>query len=247
MRRLLLSFVVTAGLVGSATAGRADTEAEALLAKAIKAHGGDEALTKYKAVRLRLKVTFAGPDKTPKVWEQLFLAPNKYKDVREGYYLGRKTASIYITDGKEAWTMVDGRPQVLEGRFGDWVVDDAHLKQVMRLVPLKGKEYELKATGETKVDGKPAAGLLVHTKGQKDITLYFDTESGLLVKTERPVYDIYTEKEAKEERFLGDYPKKDTIPYPRKGLVKIGGRKDLSYEVTEVKFLEKADEKQFKK
>jgi hypothetical protein len=30
-------------------------------------------------------------------------------------------------------------------------------------------------------------------------------------------------------------------------LVKVGGRKDLAYEVTDVKFLEKVDEKEFRK
>src|SRR5262245_55073377 len=158
MRRIFLSSYIVAVLVGTAGPGRADTKADALLAKAIKAHGGEEALAKAKAVRLKLKVVIEGPDKTPKVWEQLFLAPNKYKDVREAYYLGRKTEAIYVTDGKEAWTVLDGRSKVLEGRFGEWVTDYAHLMQVMRLVPLKGKEYELKASGEIKVDGKAAAG-----------------------------------------------------------------------------------------
>jgi hypothetical protein len=217
------------------------------LTRAIKAHGGEEALTKYKAVRLKLKVVMAGPDKTPKVWEHLFLAPNKYKDVREGYYLGRKTASIVVTDGKEAWTIVEGRPQLLEGRFAEWVLDDAHLAQVRRLVPLMGKEYELKAAGETRLEGKAANGLLVRTKGQKDITLYFDADSGLLAKTERLVYDNLTEKEVTEERFFQDYPKKGTLPYARKVLVKVNGRKDLSYDVTDVKFLEKAEEREFRK
>jgi hypothetical protein len=247
MRSLLLSCVVVAALVGTAGTGRADTEAEALLARAIKAHGGEEALTKYKAVRLKLKVVLEGPDKTPKAWEQLFLAPNKYKDVREGFYLNRKVASINVTDGKEAWWYVDGRPQVLEGKFGDWLMDDAHLFQVLRLVPLKGKEYELKVVGETKIDGKTAAGLLVRTKGQKDLTLYFDAESGLLVKSERLVYDNLVEKDVTEERFYQGYPKEAELPYARKVTVKVGGRWSMTCDMTEVKFLEKVDEKEFRK
>jgi hypothetical protein len=247
MRVLLLCCFVAAALVGTAGRGRADTEADALLAKAIKAHGGEEALTKYKGVRLKLKAVLEGPDKTPKVWEHLFLAPNKYKDVREAFYLNRKVWSVYMTDGKEVWTYLEGKREVLEGRFAEWVTNDAHLMQVMRLVPLKGKEYELKAVGETKVDGKKAAGLLVRTKGQKDITLYFDADSGLLVKAERQVYDNLVEKEVTEERFYQDYPKKAELPYARKVFTKVGGRKSDSYEVTEVKFLEKVDEKLFRK
>jgi hypothetical protein len=46
--------------------------------------------------------------------------------------------------------------------------------------------------------------------------------------------------------FYQDYPKKAASPYARKVLVKVGGRKDLPSEVTDVKFLEKADEKEFR-
>jgi hypothetical protein len=247
MRSLLLSCLVAAALPGAGGRGRADTQAEALLARAIKAHGGEEALTRCKAVRRQLKVILPGPDKTPKVWEHLFLAPNKYKDVREGYYLGRKTASITVTDGKDVWTIVQGQLELQEGRFAERVRDDAHLVQVMRLVPLRGKEYELKAVGETKVDGKTAAGLLVRTKGHKDVTLYFGADSGLLVKAERPAYDIHTEQEVTEERFYQDYPKKADLPYARKVFVKVGGRNDISYEVTAVKFLQEAAEKEFRR
>jgi hypothetical protein len=247
MRVSIVTLLVAAGLVFPVGLGRADTAADALLDKAIKAHGGEEALVKYKGLRLRLKVILAGPDTKPKTWERLFLAPDKYKDVREGYYLGRRTASVNVTDGKETWTVMEGRAQLLEDKFAEPYKDDAHLMHALRLVPLKGKEYELKAVGETEVDGRTAAGLLVRTRGQKDVTLYFDADSGLLVKTERPVYDIYTEKEAKEERFFRDYPKKDALPYARKVLVVIGGRKDHSYEVSEVKFLEKVDEKEFRR
>jgi hypothetical protein len=87
----------------------------------------------------------------------------------------------------------------------------AHLMQVTRLVPLKGEGYRPRAAGEAKVDGKRAAGLLVRKEGRKDVTPFFDAGSGLLVKSERDVYDGYTETEAREERFYQGYSKKDTL------------------------------------
>jgi hypothetical protein len=246
MRIVILTCLVVAGLVLPA-GGRADTETDALLARAIKAHGGEEALAKYKGLRLRLKVTIAGPDSTPKTWEGLFMAPDKYKEAHEAMYLGRPTVTIDVTNGKESWTVSQGQVQVLEDKFVEWHIDHAHLMQVMRLAPLKQKEYELKAVSEIKVDGKPAAGLLVHTRGQKDITLYFDVATGLLVKTERQVFDPYTEKDATEERFFRDYARKNALPYARMVAVLVGGRKDISYEVTDVRFLEKVEEKEFRR
>jgi hypothetical protein len=62
----------------------------------------------------------------------------------------------------------------VERKLAEAHQDHAHLMQVLRLVPLRDKAYELKAAGEIKVDGKPAVGLWVGTKGQKEITLFFD-------------------------------------------------------------------------
>jgi hypothetical protein len=247
MRFLFLFGFFSAGLLGNAGFGRAEKEAEELLAKAIKAHGGEEALARYKAVRLTLKVTLAGPDTTPKEWKWLFAAPNQFRDVREGYYLGRPTTSIHVTNGKAAWTISEGRAVNVDPRIGEALRDHAHLMQAMRLVPLKEKAYQLKTVGETKVNGKAALGLLVHTKGQRDLTLFFDADSSLLVKVERRTMSTATLEEVKEERFFQDYPKGDPLPWARKVVVKHDGKTVQSYEVRQVKFLEKADKNEFQR
>jgi hypothetical protein len=193
---------------------------------------------------VRLAITYAGPSRTVYNDEWLFAAPDKFKKVAEGYHLGRRVLSVNATDGKVAWRLVEGRPEELEDQFAEWYKDQAHLMQVMRLVPLKEKEYELKPAGETKVEGKAAAALLVRTRGQKDLTLFFDAENGLLVKVERKV--THDGKEIKEEIFYRDYPKKATLPYARKVLVKHDGKAVEYDEVREAKFLEHADEKEFR-
>jgi hypothetical protein len=244
MRYLLLSCLVAGALAGFAAHSRADTDADAILVKAIKAHGGEEALGKYKAVRVKLKWT---EERTRFGYdhEWLFAAPDKYKDTGDGYYLGRKIVTVYATDGKVAWSLAEGRTEEMEDKFADGYKEEAHLMQVMRLVPLKDKAYELKALGKTEVDGKSALGLLVQTQGRKDLTLYFDADSGLLVKVERPVSDGGAE-DIKEERFYQKYPERGPLPYARKVVVKQKGKTVSWYEVREVKFLESADDKEFR-
>jgi hypothetical protein len=246
MRCLFLFGLVAAALVATAGGGRADTEAEALLAKAIQAHGGEEALAGHKALRLKLKVVYEGANQFASNNEWLFAAPDKLKETAEGFSLGRRTVSVTATDGKATWSFANGQTQQLDGKFAEWYKDQAHLHQVMRLVPLKGKEYELKAAGETEVDGKTAVGLLVQTKGQKDITLFFDAESGLLVKVERKVIDSGGE-EVKEERFYRDYPKKGDLPYAGKVLIKHDGKTVEYQEVRDAKFLQDADANEFRR
>jgi hypothetical protein len=245
MRLLLLSCCVAAILSVQVTLGRADMDVDSLLDKAIKAHGGEEALAKCKAVHVKMKVNYEGAaDVYAQEW--LFAAPDKLRHSAEGTYLGRRTVSIYATDGKVAWSLVNGQVETLEGDFAQWYKDQAHLMQAARLTPLKAKECELKAVGETKVDGKTALGLQVRAKGHKDLTLFFDAESGLLVKIERKVRDS-DGQEVKEERFYQDYPKKDGLPYARKVIVKQDGKTVETDEVHDVKFLEKADDKEFRR
>ena len=139
MRSLFLSAFAAILLAGSAGPSRAEPDAEAILAKAIKAHGGEEALAKYPAVRLKLKVILEGNDATPRDWEWLFAAPNKLRHTREGYYLGRRTASVHVTNGKKPWSLRGGRAEPVEGKLAEAHQDHAHLMQVLRLVPLRDK------------------------------------------------------------------------------------------------------------
>jgi hypothetical protein len=60
-------------------------EARAILDKAIKAHGGTEALEKFPCVRLKMHVILPGHSPSPKEWNWLFAAPDRLKEVRESY------------------------------------------------------------------------------------------------------------------------------------------------------------------
>jgi len=54
---------------------------------------------------------------------------------------------------------------------------------VAMLAPLKDKAYTLAPIGEVKVEDRPALGLRVSRKGNRDINLYFDKKTYLRVKT----------------------------------------------------------------
>src|SRR5205823_2726302 len=119
MRYSLLCCFVAATLDGTVNSGRADSEAEALLAKAIKAHGGEKALARHKALRVKLKRTDQ-PTRFTYNHTWLFAAPDKFKDVGDAYYLMRRITAVYATDGKVAWSLVQGSTQELEGKTAEW-------------------------------------------------------------------------------------------------------------------------------
>jgi hypothetical protein len=251
MRSVLLSCFAALALIVLAGAVQADTETDAILVKAIEAHGGREALAKYGAVRMKWKVILAGNDATPKEWTVLFAAPGKLKEVREGYYLGKRNDSVWITDEKGSWQVLGGKASPAMAKLAEFYKGEVHLIQVLRLVPLQGKGYELAAVDGKKVSGKPTVGLRVRAKGQMDVTLFFDKESGLLAKVERLQINTSYLEQMVEERFYKDYPKTDPknapIAVARNVTVLHNGNANLKIEVQDVKFLEKFEKDEFRR
>jgi hypothetical protein len=126
--------------------------------------------------------------------------------------------------------------------------DIGHVMQVARLAPLKDKAYELTLIGDDKVEGKKVVGVRVTKKGSKDVSLFFDKETGMLMKVEHRGVAPGTEMEVNEERIITEYGKnKDGVPYAKKVVVKHDGKQFLEAEIIEAKLLEKLDDSEFKK
>src|SRR5262249_31340150 len=84
----------------------------------------------------------------------------------------------------------------------------SHRHRVTTLVPLlEDPGFTLTALGEAKVEGRAALGVKVAFKGRPDLSLYFDQESGLLVKYDYRLQGAGGPKGdgALEETVLRDY------------------------------------------
>jgi HEAT repeat protein len=80
-----------------------------------------------------------------------------------------------------------------------------YVDHISTLVPLKDdKTYELSLVPDAKVHGRAASAILVKSKGQPDVRLYFDRDTGLLQKTEYRCPDM-RKKEVLREEYLSDY------------------------------------------
>jgi hypothetical protein len=95
------------------------------------------------------------------------------------------------------------------------------------------------------VSDKPAVGVRVSAKGHKDISLFFDKESGLLVKTQKRTKEAGVEVD--EENFYSDFKEIDGVKLPMTLKILHDGKKFLDAKVTEAKLLEKLDDDVFAK
>ena len=251
MTRLLMSLCSVAALVVVSGGVRAaDDDAKAIIAKAIKAHGGEEYLTKNKAARMQNKgkITIPGVGETDFTQDLAYMLPDKLKDTLELTIGGQKISIVTVMNGDKLSIEAAGKAVDVTDDIKKAMKDAQHMMTVSRMVPLlKDKSYELSIFGEAKVEDKPAIGIVVASKGKKDITLFFDKKTHLLAKIEHRTVEAGTGNEIGEERIILEYKNKDGIPFPKKVLVKHDGKTFLEAECLESTMLEAIDEAEFKK
>jgi len=233
-----LAFVVPAA---------AQDDAKKVIEKAITAHGGLDTLKKYKASKATIKgdLSVAGMDMT---FEGTTASeyPGKFKVAIEASLMGQKLSIVQIANGDKAKTKVSLAGMDLP-TGGDDEKDElkasAAMQDMSEIYPLlDDKKYTLKAEADAEVEGKKVAVIGVTILDmKKTVTLSFDKESGLLVKTQRkargPAGDGST-KEVDEESFLGDYKKVNGLMTAMKMTVKHDGAKFMSYTMSDVENLE---------
>jgi hypothetical protein len=246
MRTCLITSLVGALLL---TAGaRADDDAKAIIARAIKAHGGEESRDKFQASQTRAKGKIEILGGLEFTQEASFMLPDKFKETVEMEVMNQKVRVVTAFNGTQAFIEANGQEVPVDDKIKDALKGATYAMKVARLGPLvKEKGFELSPLGDVKVDGKPAVGVRVSCKGQKDISLYFSKETGLLAKVEHRTVDPMSGNEITEERIITEYAKTDGVPMPKRLTINHDGNKFMEVEILESKRLEKIDDSEFAK
>jgi hypothetical protein len=241
----ILAAALACGLGGSARAAD-DKEVGTILDKAIKALGGEEKLSKAKALSWKAKGKITIGDGDNDFTSQTTIQGLDHVRAEfEGEFGGNKITGVTVLAGDKGWRKFGDNVMELDK---DGIVNEkrtAYLNVVpVTIVPLKGKEFKVEAAGEDKVDGKPAIGLKVTPKDGKEFKLYFDKESGLPVKMVAKVAGFMGD-EFTQETTYGAYKEMAGIKKATKVVAKRDGEKFISQEITEFKVLDKVDSKTF--
>jgi len=248
-RPIALLVGIVASLGGSAVSA-ADDDPKDIITKAIKAHGGEEFLTKHSAGRSKNKgkIDIPGVGEIEFTQEVAYMIPGRTKESLEMTIAGQKVTVMTLINGDAVSLIVNGKEMDLDDKVKGVTKDASYILKLARFVPLlKDKGYELSLIGEDKVEGKPVVGVRIASKGHKDISAYFDKKTHLLAKIEHRSVDP-SGKEINEERIIAEYGKdKAGIPIPKRVVIKHDGKTFLDAEVLEVTFHEKIDDSEFKK
>ena len=239
-----LATAILATLVGPAWAE--DTDATAVLDRAIKALGGEAALGKAGIVSWETKgtITFEGNDNRIS-GRSTAQGLDRYRSEFEGEFNGNAIKGVTVLDGDKGWRKFGDDPMELDA---DAVARERRMVYLQvvpaLLVPLKGKGFKVEPAAEAKVDDKPASGIKATGPDGKDFTLYFDKASGLPVKLVARVSGFRGE-EYDQVTTYADYKVFDGIKKATKARSTRDGEKFLDLDVTGFKVLDKVDPSTF--
>lgn len=243
MRSSMASLFVAGLVLGAPGVTRGDdrTDAEAIVAKAIRAAGGEEKLARYHAETWKERATYFGTNTTER-YEATYTAqwPDKLRvDIRDFTMVLTRDNGWIRTKGK---TRDMTEPELTEHREGTYDL------WVMSLLPLRDRAFQLAMLGETNVSDRPALGVRVHRAGHFDVDLYFDKDTGLLVRTDTRFKEARTGKEIHQEWISSGYRDEDRsgIKTPTKACIKRDGKRFVESDL-ETKHVEQLDEPAFAK
>ena len=224
-------------------------DAVAIIDKAIQAQGGEAMVAKLRAMRIKVKgkgAMIPGQADIPFTLEDTWQMPDKYKTVIGCELNGMKIAQTMVINGGRGWISVNSQTQSMPEAALAEMREQKYAEDLDRLLVLKQGRYQLSMLPTVDIDGRPAVGVKVTAEGHRDVQLYFDKSSGLLVKREQTILDE-TRKLVSQEVFFTDYQDRGGVKYPMKIAALRDGKRSLEADVIEVEFLEQVDDKVFAK
>jgi hypothetical protein len=227
--------------------GRAGEDgARALLARAIKAHGGDKALAGLATLQRLGKGKVYAHLNAPFTAVLLYQLPHRSKIALDVDYKGKTHAYIEVLDGKKGWVKnFTGKTNPMDDQALTEAQQMLTVERAIGLVALQDSSYKLSAVGASKVGDRDAVGLRVEKKGCRDVNLFFDKETHLLLKAEYRALDL-DKQEVTQEKFFSDYQTLSSgAKVPGKMVLKNDGKNFVEIEITETTPVERHDDGAF--
>ncbi len=238
--RVGLALTLVLGFTSTALAAE---EPQALVSRAIQASGGEAKLAKVKAGTWKETGTYYGMGEgVPYQGNYAQQLPDKHRMEIVGFF-------TRIVNGDKGWIIDQGgNVQEMPKEELDEMRESLYGHGVARLVGLKDKAFTLTPAGEAQVEGQTAFAVNVASKGHRDVKLFFDKKTGLLVKLERRAKaPEQGNQEVTAEIIYSNHKDVNGVKIPTKILVKHDGKKLVEAEHSDFKFEDKLDEKLFSK
>ncbi|MCI0737865.1 MAG: hypothetical protein L0Y72_02390 [Gemmataceae bacterium] len=248
MRLLTATALALMALVVANRVAAQDDEARAVVEMAVKAHGGLEKLDSVKAVSVKGKGVVSVMNMQIEFTQENNLqAPDRFRAEMQMQVNNMNFPVVVVFNGKKAWIKAADMLMELDEKGVEGMKDSMHAENISSLKFVKDKKYKMALIGEAKVKDAPAVGVRVSHDGKKDVSLYFDKKSNMLVKMDSRALDAQSGQEVAEERFFSEYKDVDGPKMPGRMVVHRDGQPYLDFHITEARIVERFDDSMFAK
>jgi hypothetical protein len=242
-----LMTVLAVGLLLATGPTRADEEADAkaLLNKAMKAMGGQAKLAKLSTCSVKGRLTGSPDGEEIAVdFDGVWQGKDQYRTDLQVQVGGNNFKGALVINGDKGWLKKGDNTEDAPDGVAAFIQNIFYAGRMPQLLPaFTDKAYKLTLSGEVQVNGQPALGLSISHNDRKDVSLFFDKDKGLPIKSEIRLADPRG-KEITVEFHYSDYKDYGGVKLCSKIALKLDD-KDFALEFSELKAADKVDDGQF--
>jgi hypothetical protein len=223
----------------AAVAGADDAaDARAIIEKSLKAAGGPAVEAAVVITRGKGSV-FIGDQELPHTFTMTMTATR----MRVELELQLNDATIpwvRVFNGQAGWTKIGGNLMEMDKTLAGEIREQIFLARVLQLRPLLTEPgLTLSVIGDDKVGERAAVGVRIAREKARDIRLYFDKQTWMVLKAETTVIPEGGTAEVDQATLLSEYKDFDGVKHPTKLVTTRDGKKYLDREATEYRRLDK--------
>jgi len=233
MQFLCGCLIASVGLAAAAPQAN-DAAGMELINKAIKAAGAGDKVAKLKAGTVKCKLAFqeGGQDIAIALdvsWQGL----TQFRMDAEAQVQGVTKNAAIIINGDKGWIKDEGKVKDIPNEIATILRETTYAVRMPHLLPeLKGKDFKTSVLGEMKIGDRAAIGVTISHKDRKEVTLYFDKENGLPVRSDVRVMDP-NGREIEMQFAYRDYKEADGLKHCTRLGIRLDG-KDYTMELSEL-------------
>lgn len=221
-----------------------DDSGKAIIKKAIQAAGWDHFKGHYLTWKDKGKLTIADQTMDYHADWKLDSDNGRYRMDLKTTISEQKIEMTFAFDGENAFEAAGGMKQTVSGEKLEYTKVSSHVFRVSSLKPLlSDQKFQLKAGPKVDVDGKPCSTVKVEYPGKPTVTLFFETASGLYVKSENIIKnELDGWKDALDVGYYGDWKEtgKGFKEYTKLKVVR-GGKTMVESVLSDFNVFEKPD------
>jgi hypothetical protein len=162
-------------------ASRAAEDPKTILTRAVRAHGGERAFTRWNCGQVKYKAegSIVPGLLGPVILEDTFQLPGHFKRITRTNVGGRELVTIFVINHGKGWTKRgDAEPEPEENTYAER--SEHPLGATFSLVPVQGREVRLTTLSGGNSEHSQLVGIRAQGDGPGPVDLYFDPESALL-------------------------------------------------------------------